>query len=98
LIEDFHHQDTKTVRKERDFKEVTERESISFRHLFRFALRGSAAPGRVVYVYKSKEQPRETIAYAPDGPVRERVLIEYDSRGNRIRKTHTLPSGEGRPL
>jgi hypothetical protein len=52
------------------------------------------APGRVVYVYKGKGQPKETIAYAPDGSVRERVLIEYDARGNWIKRTRLVVSGE----
>jgi hypothetical protein len=53
------------------------------------------APGKVVYVYKGK-QPREMIAYAVDGSVRERVAIEYDSRGNWIKKTYLVESGERR--
>jgi hypothetical protein len=53
------------------------------------------APGRVVYVYKEKEQPKETIAYAPDGSIRERVSLEYDSRGNWIKRTRMAGSGEG---
>jgi hypothetical protein len=52
------------------------------------------APGRVVYVYKGKGQPAETIAYAPDGSVREKVYIEYDSRGNWIKRTHLIGSRE----
>jgi hypothetical protein len=51
------------------------------------------APGRVVYIYKGLDQPREMIAYAPDGSLRERVLIEYDARGNWIKRTHLAESG-----
>ena len=46
------------------------------------------APGRVVYVYGAAAQPREAIAYGPDGAVRERVLFEYDSHGNWVKRTH----------
>lgn len=54
-------------------------------------------PGRMVYVYKDGAQrPREMIAHAPDGSVRERVLIEYDARGNWIRKTHLVQTGKSR--
>ncbi|HEY0100065.1 MAG TPA: hypothetical protein VGB76_14040 [Pyrinomonadaceae bacterium] len=52
------------------------------------------APGRVVYTYKGGEQPRELNIYAPDGSIRERVVIEYDARGNWIRKTHLAESGK----
>lgn len=45
------------------------------------------APGRVVYVYGVAGQPREAIVYDPDGSVRERILMEYDSRGNWVRRT-----------
>jgi len=50
----------------------------------------SHAPGRVVYVYKGKDQPREATAFDPDGSVREKVVIEYDSRGNWIRKAYLI--------
>lgn len=52
------------------------------------------APGKVVYVYKGDEKPEELIVYAPDGALRERVVIKYDSRGNWIRKTHLVESGK----
>jgi YD repeat-containing protein len=53
-------------------------------------------PGRVVYVYKGgAQQPRELIAYAPDGTVRERVLIEHDARGNWIKKTYLVQPVKG---
>jgi antitoxin component YwqK of YwqJK toxin-antitoxin module len=58
------------------------------------------APGRVVYVYKGKEQPREANAYNPDGSVREKVVIEYDARGNWIKKTRLIKlngSGKSEP-
>jgi YD repeat-containing protein len=56
------------------------------------------APGRTVYVYQDKERPRELIAYAPDGSVSERVRVEYDPRGNWIRRTHQprAPAAGGR--
>ena len=54
------------------------------------------APGRVAYLYKGKERPREMIAYTPDGSVRERVVIAYDSRGNWIKRTHLTRTAEGR--
>jgi YD repeat-containing protein len=51
------------------------------------------APGRVVYVYKGKEWPHAALVYAPDGSLRERVEIEYDSRGNWTRKTRLTQPG-----
>lgn len=45
------------------------------------------APGRVVYVYGVAGQPREAIFHGPDGSVRERVLMEYDARGNWVKRT-----------
>lgn len=53
------------------------------------------APGRVVYVYKGKDWPREAIAYDADGPVRERLAYEYDSRGNWVKKTRIIRPGTG---
>lgn len=54
-------------------------------------------PGRMVYLYQDGAQrPREMIAHAPDGSVREKVLIEYDARGNWIRKTHLVQQGKSR--
>jgi hypothetical protein len=48
------------------------------------------APGRVVYAYRGREQPREVTAYNPDGSFREKVVIEYDARGNWIKRTHLI--------
>ncbi len=45
-------------------------------------------PGKIVYVYKGKDQPKEAVAYNQDGSLRERVVFVYDSRGNWIKKTH----------
>lgn len=45
------------------------------------------APGRVVYVYGVAARPAEAIAYEPGGSIRERILIEYDSRGNWVKRT-----------
>ena len=54
------------------------------------------APGRVVCVYKGKEWPGAALAYAPDGSLRERVEIEYDSRGNWTRKPRLVQPGAAR--
>ena len=48
--------------------------------------------GKVVYVYKGKDQPKETLVFNPDGSLRERVVVEYDSHGNWTRKTHRVHS------
>lgn len=54
------------------------------------------APGRMVYVYKGGRRPAEAVAYDPGGTVRERVLFEYDSHGNWIKKTRLpQPAGPG---
>lgn len=59
------------------------------------------APGRVVYVYGGGARPGEAIAYDPDGSVRERVLFEYDSHGNWVKRTRlpqsAAPGGGGVP-
>jgi YD repeat-containing protein len=46
--------------------------------------------GKVAYVYKGKDRPKEMLIYNPDGTLRERVLIEYDSRGNWTKRTHLV--------
>jgi hypothetical protein len=46
--------------------------------------------GRVVYVYKGKDQPKEMLVYNQDGTLRERVVIDYDSRGNWTKRTHRV--------
>ena len=43
--------------------------------------------GKVIYVYKGKEQPKEMLIHNTDGSLRERVLFSYDSRGNWTKKT-----------
>jgi hypothetical protein len=48
--------------------------------------------GKVVYVYKGKDQPKETLVFNPDGSLREKVVVEYDSHGNWTRKTHRVRS------
>jgi hypothetical protein len=53
------------------------------------------APGRVRYVYKDAGRPKEANAYAPDGSLRERVVFEYDSRGNWTKKTYFPPPAAG---
>ncbi len=54
------------------------------------------APGRVVYVYKAAGRPAEAVAYGPDGSVRERILFEYDSRGNWVKRTRLpQPTADG---
>ena len=45
-------------------------------------------PGRVSYVYKGGKQPTEATRYGPDGAARERIVFQYDSRGNWISKTY----------
>ena len=40
------------------------------------------ATGKVVFVYKGKDQPKEAVTYNPDGSFRERVVFDYDSHGN----------------
>jgi YD repeat-containing protein len=45
-------------------------------------------PGRVSYVYKGGKQPKEATHYGPDGTARERIVFQYDSRGNWISKTY----------
>lgn len=43
--------------------------------------------GKVVYVYKGKDHPKEMLIHNQDGSLRERVVFSYDSRGNWTRKT-----------
>jgi hypothetical protein len=50
--------------------------------------------GKVVYIYKGKDQPKETLVFNPDGSLRERVIVEYDSRGNWIKRTHRVRSAQ----
>ena len=50
----------------------------------------SHVTGKVVYVYKGKDQPKEMMIYNQDGSLRERVVIEYDSRGNWTKRTHRV--------
>lgn len=53
--------------------------------------------GKVVYVYKGQDQPKEMLIYNQDGSLRERVVFEYDSRGNWIKRTHRVraaPAGK----
>jgi len=45
-------------------------------------------PGRISYVYKSGKQPKEATFYGPDGTARERIVFQYDARGNWISKTY----------
>lgn len=49
--------------------------------------------GQAVYVYKGKDQPKETLIYNPDGSLRERVVFDYDSRGNWTRRTRRVKAG-----
>ena len=50
--------------------------------------------GKVVYVYKGKDQPKETLIYNPDGLLREKIVVDYDSQGNWTKRTHRVPSGQ----
>ena len=43
--------------------------------------------GKVVYIYKGKDQPKEMLIHNTDGSLRERVVFSYDSRGNWTKKT-----------
>jgi hypothetical protein len=49
--------------------------------------------GKVVYVYKGKDHPKEMLIYNQDGSLRERVVIDYDSRGNWTKRTHRVKAG-----
>ena len=51
--------------------------------------------GKVVYVYKSNDRPKEMLIYNQDGSVRERVVIDYDSRGNWTKRTHRIKAATG---
>jgi hypothetical protein len=54
--------------------------------------------GKVVYVYKGKHQPKEMLIYNQDGSFRERVVIDYDSRGNWTKRTHRVKAAQtGKP-
>lgn len=50
----------------------------------------SYVTGKVVYVYKGKDQPKETLIFNPDGSLREKVVADYDSRGNWTRRIHKV--------
>ena len=51
--------------------------------------------GKVVYVYKGKDQPKEMMIHNQDGSLRERLVFSYDSRGNWTKKT--ILSGKETP-
>lgn len=46
--------------------------------------------GKMVHVYKGKDQPKETLIYNQDGSLRERIVSDYDSRGNWTKRTRYL--------
>lgn len=52
--------------------------------------------GKVVYVYKGKDRPKETLVYNPDGSLRERAVFDYDSRGNWTKRTRRVPGTTAR--
>lgn len=52
--------------------------------------------GKVVYVYKGKDHPKEMLIYNQDGSLRERILIDYDSRGNWTKRTHRVKATAGK--
>jgi antitoxin component YwqK of YwqJK toxin-antitoxin module len=52
-------------------------------------------PGRVSYVYKDGKQPKEATRYGPDGTARERIVFQYDPRGNWISKTYVPLTAAG---
>ena len=45
--------------------------------------------GRVVYSYKD-DRPKEAITYNPDGSFRDKVVFDYDSRGNWKKRTRKV--------
>ena len=47
--------------------------------------------GKVIYVYKGKDHPKEALTYNPDGSLRERLVFDYDSRGNWTKRTRRVP-------
>jgi hypothetical protein len=49
--------------------------------------------GKVVYVYKGKDRPKEMLIYNQDGSLRERVVIDYDSHGNWTKRAHRVKAG-----
>ncbi len=55
--------------------------------------------GKVVYLYHGKDQPKETSIFNPDGSLRERIVADYDSRGNWTKRTHLIRSArDGKEL
>jgi YD repeat-containing protein len=52
----------------------------------------SYVTGKVVYVYKGKNTPKETLTYNPDGSLRERLVFDYDSHGNWTKRTRRVPN------
>jgi antitoxin component YwqK of YwqJK toxin-antitoxin module len=52
-------------------------------------------PGRVSYVYKDGKQPKEATRYGPDGTARERIVFQYDPRGNWVSKTYVSLTAGG---
>ena len=46
--------------------------------------------GKVVYVYKGKDYPKEALTYNQDGSLRDKVVLEYDSTGNWIKRTRLV--------
>lgn len=54
----------------------------------------SYVTGKVVYVYKGKDRPKEALTYNPDGSLRERLVFDYDSRGNWTKRTRRVPASK----
>jgi hypothetical protein len=52
-------------------------------------------PGRVSYVYKDGKQPKEATRYTPDSTALERIVFQYDPRGNWISKTYVSLTAAG---
>lgn len=52
-------------------------------------------PGRVSYVYKDGKQPKEATRYGPDSTALERIVFQYDPRGNWISKTYVPLTAAG---
>ena len=50
--------------------------------------------GKMIYVYKGKDQPKGTLVFNPDGSLREKIVFEYDSHGNWTKRTHRVRSAQ----
>ena len=53
----------------------------------------SSITGKVVYGYKG-DRVKEMTVYNPDGSLRERVVFDYDSRGNWVKRVRKVKSAQ----